>query len=216
MPDPDPVPIPSLLDERARPDVADVFRSLMLGAREVDVALMRIRLSGIRIGPAELAGVRRLRLLVAEMNALTLAREAEGIAIRPDRRRTLRFLLGLLRDGRVEIRRSPLGGWSPDFSVFSGADGPGATLVGLHWFERPCPHPGPVLAAVHGAEAARALSIRFRELWEGAHDVAEPVLGIMETADARTPADPDERPPEGSRLAPDGGRAEGIATPAQG
>lgn len=216
MTTPTPLPIPGLLDERARPDLPAVFRSLTSRSREVDVALLRIRLSGVRLGAAEMVGVRRLRLLLAEMNALTLAREAEAIALHPDRRRTLRFLLELLRDERIEIRCSPLGGWSPDFSVFSGSEGPTATLVGLHWFERPCPHPGPVLAALHGPGGARDLSVRFGEMWDGAHDVADAVLGIMETADARVGADPRDglaEPPDGSS---GGGHAGGIATPIPG
>lgn len=216
MTTPTPLPIPGLLDERAHPDLPAVFRSLTSRSREVDVALLRIRLSGVRLGAAEMVGVRRLRLLLAEMNALTLAREAEAIALHPDRRRTLHFLLELLRDERIEIRCSPLGGWSPDFSVFSGSEGPTATLVGLHWFERPCPHPGPVLAALHGPGAARDLSVRFGEMWDGAHDVADAVLGIMETADARAGAGPCGGRAETAETAGGGTRVEGTAAPFTG
>src|SRR5690606_38328816 len=85
--------------------------------------------------------------------------------------------------GAAEVRSAPLGGWSPDFSVFHSEAGPSAVALGFHWFERPFPHRGPAFASIHGpAEAALALR-RFEELWARAHDIGSAVLDILERAE---------------------------------
>ncbi len=91
----------------------------------------------------------------------------------------------MLEAGRLEVRSAPLGGWSPDFTVFVDGEGPRAVLVGFHAFERPYPHRGPALASVHGDDAARLAATRHRELWESAHDVGPALWSILSRAAKR-------------------------------
>jgi hypothetical protein len=61
-------------------------------------------------------------------------------------------------------------------------------LTGFHWFERPYPHRGPALNAVHLGDAARLAARRHDELWEGAHDVGPAVWSILSKAERRASA----------------------------
>jgi hypothetical protein len=124
-------------------------------------------------------------VLVAEMNALHLDAEARGLQADARRAPNLDRLRALLESGRLEIRSSPLGGWSPDFTVFTGPEGPRAVLIGFHSFERPYPHRGPALASVHGEDAARLAARRHEEAWVRAHDVGPAVWSILSKARAR-------------------------------
>ena len=118
-----------------------------------------------------------------DLNALTL--DAEARLIRSDARRAPRVALfrRLLQEGRLEIRSAPLGGWSPDFTVFANAEGPHAVMTGFHWFERPYPHRGPALGAVHFGDAARLAARRHGEIWDRAHDVGSAVWNILSKAE---------------------------------
>jgi hypothetical protein len=191
---------PRLLDERSRPDFRDTYGELLAEATHLDVALTHIRLSTLDLRQREIEGVRRVRLLLAEVSAVDLEAEAHGLMLRSERSEVLRTLAGYLADGRAEIRSAPLGGWSPDFSIFRGPSGPFAVLLGFHWFERPFPYRGPALAALHGSEAARSALLRYAELWSRAHDISPAVLGILERAGVpETPSA--TRLPEGSAAA---------------
>jgi hypothetical protein len=89
----------------------------------------------------------------------------------------------MLEDGRLEVRSAPLGGWSPDFSVFADGDGPFALLVGGHWFDRPYPHRGPAFGALLLDDAPRRGARRHQELWERAHDVGPAVWNLLSKAE---------------------------------
>jgi hypothetical protein len=119
---------------------------------------------------------------VAEVNARTVEEEAYALRMAPERQENLTRIVGLLQSGRMEIRSAPLGGWSPDFSVFSHETGPRSVLLGLHWFQKPFPHRGPAWATLFGEEAALRAQARFREIWEGAHDIGPAILRLMERA----------------------------------
>lgn len=176
-------PASDLLDERGRPDFRDVYTREAARARSLDAALTRIRLSAMDLGPGELGPLRRIRVLLAEMNALALTAEAQALAADPERRERLRFLVERLRKGSLEVRLAPLAGWAPDFSVFSGDDGtPAVVLVGPHRLERPYPHPGPAFASVHRGPAAEGAGRRFAELWGRAHDLRAPLVRMLEGA----------------------------------
>jgi len=184
------MPAPAyLLDERSRPDFRDVFGVLARSSTEIEAAVTRVRLTTVDLLPEEVAGLRHFRVLLCEMSALRL--EGEAHALLHLRRRTpnLRLLLGLLEEGRLEVRAAPLGGWSPDFTVFSGSSGPAAVLTGFHAFERPYPHRGPALATLHGPEAARLAAHRHGELWSEAHDVGPTLWTLLSRAErAREPS----------------------------
>jgi hypothetical protein len=177
-----------LLDERHRPDFRDVFGALVRRSSDVAVAVTRVRLSTVDLAPAELANLRSLRVLVAEVNALQLDAEATSLLRLPRRAPNVRLLTSMLGEGRLEVRSAPLGGWSPDFTVFIEAGSPLAVLSGFHWFERPYPHRGPALAALHGATAARMARARYQELWDVAHDVGPALWSILARADTRARA----------------------------
>jgi hypothetical protein len=178
-----PFDMPRLLDERSHPDFREVYGWLLPRSVRLDVALTHIRLSTLDLGRRELDGVRSIRLLLAEVNAVQLDSEAHGVMLQEDKRETLFALSERLAEGVIEVRSAPLGGWSPDFSIFHDALGAAAVLIGPHWFERPFPHRGPAFAALHGADAAAGALRRFQETWERAHDIGPAVRGILERAE---------------------------------
>ncbi len=171
-----------LIDERGRPDFGDVFGALAARSVDIATAITRVRLSTVDLTAPELGGLEHFRVLVAELNALQLDGEARAIQSDPRRAPRVDVLREMLEAGRLEIRSAPLAGWSPDFTVFAGADGPTAVLSGFHWFERPHPHRGPALAALHHGDAARLAARRHHELWERAHDVGPAVWNILSKA----------------------------------
>ena len=175
----------TLFDERARPDFRDVFGALARQATDIAVAITRVRLSTVDLSEQELSAVEHFRVLVAEMNALRLDAEARALQSDAKRAPNAETLRQLLEAGRLEIRSSPLAGWSPDFTVFAGPGGPTAVLLGFHAFERPYPHRGPALAALHGPGAARLAARRHEEIWERAHDVGPAVWTILSKARSR-------------------------------
>jgi hypothetical protein len=175
---------PLFLDERGARTLRTVFGELLNVSTGVESAVRRIRLSTVNLSAREVSGLHRLCVLVSEVNARTVEAEAYALDADPGKRENLRRIVELLKDGRLEIRSAPLGGWSPDFSVFSRDDEPQAVLMGLHWFRRPFPHRGPAWAAVFGAEEARKAHLRFREVWSSAHDIGPAVLRLLERSRA--------------------------------
>ena len=171
-----------LLDERSRTDFRALYGRMLRHASGLAVAVTRVRLSTLDLAEDDVRRLDSIRVLVAELNALTL--DAEARLLRSDPRRAYRIELyqRLLESGRLELRSAPLGGWSPDFSVFLGPDGPSAVLIGFHWFERPYPHRGPAFASIHAGSAARLAADRHAELWEQGHDVGPAVWSILSQA----------------------------------
>jgi hypothetical protein len=181
-------PAPALLfDERGRPDFRDVFGALASASTDIAAAVTRVRLSTVDLTARELERVEHFRVLIAELNALQLDSEARGLQSDPRRAPNAERLRAMLEQGKLEIRSSPLAGWSPDFTVFSGSDGPSAVLIGFHVFERPYPHRGPALASVHGQEGARLAARRHEDAWVKAHDVGPAVWSILSKARSRSP-----------------------------
>jgi hypothetical protein len=207
---PGPASSPALLDERGRPDFRDVYSREAGRALALDAALTRIRLSALDLDAGELGRLERIRVVLAEVNALSLAAEAAALAARPGGGERLGFLVRGLEGGTLAVRLAPLAGWAPDFSVFHPRPGGEAVLfLGLHRLERPYPHPGPAFASVHrGADAARA-GVRFRELWERAHDLRAPLLRTLRGATARGPAGVDIPGGSGYSFVPSEGAVSG-------
>jgi hypothetical protein len=176
---------PTLVDERSPTPFRTLFGKLLARSTHLDTAMLRVRLSGVDLSEGEVGGLRRLRLLVAEVNAQTLEEEAFALLADPERRENLTRVLGLLQTGRMELRSAPLAGWSPDFSVFSGEEGPLGVLVGLHWIQRPFPHRGPAWAASFGPEEAQRAGVRFQQIWEESHEIGPAIRRLLERATRR-------------------------------
>ena len=189
--------LPHLLDERSDPDFRSVFGLLVRRSAGIDTAVARIRLGGLDLRPSELNGVDRIRVLLAQVSALTLRSEAEATLVDPAKATNLENVVALVEEGRIEIRSAPLAGWSPDFTVFHRTGRAWTVLVGLHWFARPYPHRGPALASLHGPGAAARSARRFSELWATAHDIRPAILALLKKAERRSGrgADPARRPP---------------------
>lgn len=120
-----------------------------------------------------------MRVLLAEVNAVRMAAEAEALRAHPERRPALDLMAALLREDRIQARSAPMGGWSPDFSVFSHGSRAFAALVGVHSFLRPDPLPGPLFVSEHGPSGGALAAQRFEELWAHAHDVSVALLAML-------------------------------------
>lgn len=173
---------PTLMDERSRRPFRWAFGQLLQRSTALDTAMHRIRLSGVDLSSAEVRGISRMRILVADINARTLEEEAFALLRDPDRHANLTRILSLLEEGRMELRSAPLAGWSPDFSVFHGKEGPMGIILGLHWIQRPFPHRGPAWAMTFGPAEALVGSRRFEELWRGAHEIGPAIRRLLEGA----------------------------------
>ncbi len=185
------VPSPAyLLHERGRPDFRDAFGALATRSTQILTAVTRVRLSTVDLRQQDLPALESMQVLVSEMSALSLDSEVRGLLQMPARAPNIRFLIGLLEQGRLEVRSAPLGGWAPDFTVFVEPEGPRAVLLGFHAFERPYPHRGPALASLHGGDGARLAAIRHQELWESAHDVGPAMWSILSRAARRVTSCP--------------------------
>jgi len=185
-----PEALPHLLDDRTHPDFRTVYGALVRESEQVDVAIRKIRLSGVTLGREELAAPSRLRLILAEINVLTIASEAEGMAARRTERSRLGLICELLTSGVLQVKSAPLAGWAPDFSLFHGSARPLTLLMGLHWFQRPYPHRGPALASVHEGPEVTRVARRFNGIWREAHDVHVPLLKTLRRALDRVPGPP--------------------------
>jgi hypothetical protein len=178
---------PRLIDERSRPGFRELFGRLARRATALDVALTHLRLSTLDLSDRELASVRRIRLLLAEVSAVSLDAEAHALLHRAPTAANLRRLAALLTLGTIEVRSAPLGGWAPDFSIFRNDEGPCAALIGPHRFDRGAGHEGPVLASLHGARDAARLGARFADIWGRGHDIRPAIAGILARAERRSP-----------------------------
>lgn len=154
--------------------------ALLAGARSADFAVARIRLAGIDLSAAELAGVERCRVLLGELDASTLADAAESGVV-PARRAALGRLLAFARSGRLQVRSAGLGAWMPDFAIIGAPTGPPTTLLGAIYLGPPYLTVGPSLTCVtHSPMAAALAAPRFDELWERGHDVLPAIIEVLE------------------------------------
>lgn len=176
-----------LFDERTDGGFPERFGEELVHSWSVDLALKRLRLTGIDLSD-ELEGLRAARLVLAQLSAPALDAEAHALVARPEARRRIGLFLRLVEESRVRIRVAPLGGWSPDFSVFSDFRGPRSVLLGFHQFERTHPLPGPALGARFGRRGALLARARFEEIWTRAHDVLPAVQTILARAHGSLPA----------------------------
>lgn len=167
---------PLLMDESGVPSVRERFGAALSAAVTMDVAVARIRLATLDLTAAELAGVRRCRLLLGELDASTLLDAAESGAARAR-------LRSFAESGRLEVRSAGLAGWSPDFCVARGPIGV-TCMVGAIYFGNPRLLTGPAVTLVaEDEEWAGLLSARFDRLWDRGHDVLPAIQAVLARAD---------------------------------
>lgn len=159
------------------------FRTLLGEARQLDLALTRVRLDTLGSIPDELDALDRVRIVLGELRAEALDAEAHSLAVGASGRSRLRRLARLVGGGRVEVRAAPLAGWSPDFSIFPGASGRGAAMVGSHAFGRGGGLDGPVQAVVlRGGGELDRLGEAFSAIWARAHEVTPAIETVLRRA----------------------------------
>jgi hypothetical protein len=178
-----------IIDERTRPPFRQRLGALLRAAHHADFAVTRIRIAGIDLDDDEIRGLARCRVLVAHLNADTLAEAADAGMLRPEHRRNLGVLLRFVDSGRLQLRAAGLGGWVPDFSVLR-TDGDSTLVLGAHYFGRPYPTVGPSFTCItRDPQAVRTAARRFEELWDEARDVLPAIRGTLELALASAGAD---------------------------
>ncbi len=175
-----------LIHDRSRRNLRTAYGDLAREARQIDVAVDRVRLSSIDLAYEDLGSVGELRVLVTEINAATLKFEAEAILADARRGANLRVVMSLLAEERLRVRCAPLFDWSPNFSTFVSPNGPDTLLVGAHWFQIPYPSRGPALAVLHRGVQVDRVRLWFQEMWDLAHDIGPAVRGVFEAAERST------------------------------
>lgn len=174
-----------LLDERSRPPLRAVIGALLGSAAEADIAVSHVRMAALDLHADELTRVRRCRILLGRLDAGALTAPGPVAAGRAERGVAL---LRFLRSGAVSIRSAGMSSWAPDFSIYRGISGGGAStavcLVGAHYFQEPPARGGPAFTwAADEPAAVRRASSRFDELWHESHDV---LLAVIHTIDQFT------------------------------
>lgn len=183
--------VPRLLVEGAAPRFPTVYRRWLGRSTRTDIALTRLRIATLRLAPRDLARVRRIRLVLAELTTSAWEVETHRALLDPGRAPALRTLVRALQTGNLQVRSAPLAAWSPDFTVFHRDDGRPTALLGPHWLEATPGVPGPRFAfAVQGRDARR-VSRCFARIWDSAYDVGPAVSsllgGTVATLDRLTP-----------------------------
>ena len=104
-----------LLDKRSRPDFRDVFVHMAQASSDLAVAVTKMRLSPLDLDGGDLAEVQSLRVLGAELNALTL--DPGALLLRADARRAPRAKLFrvLLEEEQLEVCSALFGGLDTEF-----------------------------------------------------------------------------------------------------
>jgi hypothetical protein len=165
-----------LLDEDCTPRVRDVIGNMLTCADSAAFAVSNIRVAALDLAAAETQHVRRCRILLRQLEYGDL-----GMLASPRFSRQLTTLRDFTAGDRLEVRSAGIGGWSPDFSVFSGSMGL-VCLVGAHYFRDPPVAQGPSFTCVVREQAAATRALRrFDELWEMGHDVRPAVIAVLET-----------------------------------
>jgi len=171
-----------LADERSPLRFRALFGRELRASTSLATAVTGIRLDTIDLTAAELRNPPLTRLLVSEVRAARLDAEARALAWRPDAVERLARLDSWVAADRVRIRAAPLGGWSPDFSIFHDRDGPRSVLMGFHAFGHPQLMEGPTFAMYFGREEAARAAQRFDEIWARAHDVTPALQTVLRRA----------------------------------
>jgi hypothetical protein len=165
-------PATSLFDEASHPSVRMLLGEWLGRSRRADFALARLRLAGVDLSPAELAGLHSCRVLLGRLDAEMFGEAAEMAARDANHRGNLEVLRDFLASGRVEVRVARAETWTPDFAVLAGPGGSGAAVLGSYHLSQAYPSFGPRFTCfLEGPDAVRRLAARFGELWDRAYPV---------------------------------------------
>ena len=160
----------TVIDEFTRPSMRETISALMAASERVDMAVANMRIAGLDLHERELVKLKRLRLVMAKLDADALLQTHS----RPIEQ--LRRLRGFAGSGLLEVRAVPRYSWQPDFSVFDHA-----ALVGAHYSELPYPVAGIALTCVIAEPAAlRRCARRFEQMWELGYDVLPVVIDTLD------------------------------------
>ena len=178
-----------LLDELRSPSVRETMGRLLANAERADLAIARVRLAAIDLDFAELAGLRRCRLMLSRLDA-ELLHDSALQELSPERRAVLERLLTWANSGRLEVRSGGALSWTPDFSIYHNvSDAGNVVLLGAHYFQSAFPGHGAAFTCCLRQEGlVRRAAERFHDLWERAYDVL-PIIaeGLAVALDASIP-----------------------------
>jgi hypothetical protein len=167
------------------PPLRELFGRLMATAAEADIAIARVRLSGLDLRAAELGGGLHCRVLVGRLGYASLDPPRDGSG-RVQREHLVR-LRDFIAAGGAEIRAAGRLEWSPDFSIFRGLPLASPTpagsmcLVGAHYFHRPLESDGSAMTCLISEPlAVRTAADRFEALWRAGYDSGDAALDMID------------------------------------
>lgn len=184
-----------LLIEGSDPRFPTLYRRWLARADQADIALTRLRIATLRLETRDLARVRKIRIVLAELSTAAWEAETHRALLNPGRSPPLRRIIEMLREGRLQVRSAPLAGWAPDFTVFHRRSGPDASstraLLGPHWLEPASGLDGPRFAMATRGSDARRVAECFETIWGRAYEAGPAVARLlgatMEALDRLTP-----------------------------
>ena len=162
-----------VMDEFTQPSMRETFSTLMSVSTHVDMAVAHMRIAGMDLRPGEAGKLERLRLVIGKLDADALLQTQT----RPvDQLERLRTFAG---SGILEVRIVPRFQWTPDFSLFTGAQR--AMMIGAHYSALPYPADGIALTCViNDANAARRCAARYERMWQLGYDVLPVVIEMLD------------------------------------
>jgi hypothetical protein len=161
----------TVIDEFTRPTMRETLGTLMSASQCVDIAMTRMRLSGINLTDGEVGRLRRLRLVMGKLDAAALLQSQS----RPIDQ--LVRLRAFASSGILQIRSAPRFKWDPDFSIYDHH----AALIGAHYTDLPYAADGIALTCVlTDPNAIRRCARRFEQMWDAGYDVLPVVIEMLE------------------------------------
>lgn len=162
----------TVIDEFTAPTVRETLGTLMSVSQHVDIAMTRMRLSGINLTDTEVGRLKRLRVVLGKLDADALLQSQS----RPVDQ--LQRLRAFASSGILEVRSAPRFTWDPDFSIYDQS----AAMIGAHYTDLPYTASGIALTCVvvH-PDAIRRCSRRFDEMWEMSYDVLPVVIETLDS-----------------------------------
>lgn len=162
----------TVIDEFTTPTVRETLGALMSASQRVDIAMTRMRLSGIDLTAGEVGKLVKLRVVLGKLDADALL-QSQSKPIDQ-----LQRLRAFASSGVLEVRSAPRFTWDPDFSVYDDR----AAMIGAHYTELPYAADGIALTCiVVNPNAIRRCAARFDAMWELSYDVLPVVIETLDS-----------------------------------